>query len=39
MEKREYKTNLCIEIDTPIEKIEKFKTRVGANATKKRRNI
>ena len=28
MEKRRYKTNLCIEIDTPIEKIEKFKTRV-----------
>ena len=28
MEKRRYKTNLCIEIDTPIEKIEKFKARV-----------
>lgn len=28
MEKRRYKTNLCIELDTPLEKLEKFKTRV-----------
>lgn len=28
MEKRRYKTNLCIQIDTPIEKLEKFKVRV-----------
>lgn len=28
MEKRRYKTNLCIQIDTPLEKLEKFKTRV-----------
>lgn len=28
MEKRRYKTNLCIHIDTPIEKLEKFKSRV-----------
>ena len=28
MEKRRYKTNLCVELDTPLEKLEKFKTRV-----------
>lgn len=28
MEKRRYKTNLCIELNTPLEKLEKFKTRV-----------
>ena len=28
MEKRRYRTNLCIQIDTPFEKLEKFKTRV-----------
>ena len=28
MEKRRYKMNLCIEMDTPLEKLEKFKTRV-----------
>ena len=28
MEKRRYKINLCIEIDTPLEKLEKFKDRV-----------
>lgn len=28
MEKRRYKTNLCIELDTPLEKLDKFKTRV-----------
>ena len=28
MEKRRYKTNLCIQIDTPLEKLEKFKARV-----------
>lgn len=28
MEKRRYRTNLCIELDTPLEKLEKFKTRV-----------
>lgn len=28
MEKRRYKTNLCIQIDTPIEKLEEFKVRV-----------
>lgn len=28
MEKRRYKTNLCIELGTPLEKLEKFKTRV-----------
>lgn len=28
MEKRRYRTNLCIEIDTPLEKIEKFQERV-----------
>ncbi len=28
MEKRRYKTNLCIQIDTPLEKLEKFKNRV-----------
>lgn len=37
MEKRRYKTNLCIEIDTPIEKIEKIQSKSRANATKKRR--
>lgn len=26
--KRRYRTNLCIEIDTPLEKIEKFQERV-----------
>ena len=28
MEKRRYRTNLCIELDTPLEKLEKFKTKV-----------
>ncbi len=28
MEKRRYRTNLCIELDTPLEKLEKFKLRV-----------
>lgn len=28
MEKRRYRTNLCIELGTPLEKLEKFKTRV-----------
>ena len=28
MEKRRYKTNLCVEIDTPLDKLQKFKTRV-----------
>ena len=28
MEKRRYRTNLCIELDTPLEKLENFKTRV-----------
>ncbi len=28
MEKRRYRTNLCIELDTPLEKLERFKTRV-----------
>ena len=28
MEKRRYKTNLCIQIDTPLEKLEKFQRRV-----------
>lgn len=28
MEKRRYKTHLCIQIDTPLEKLEKFKARV-----------
>ena len=28
MEKRRYKTNLCIQIDTPLEKLEKFKARI-----------
>lgn len=28
MEKRRYRTNLCIQIDTPLEKLENFKTRV-----------
>ena len=28
MEKRRYKTNLCVEIDTSLEKLEKFKTRI-----------
>lgn len=28
MEKRRYKTNLCIQIDTPLEKVEKFQTRI-----------
>jgi len=28
MEKRRYKTNLCVELDTPLEKLEKFKTRI-----------
>lgn len=28
MEKRRYRTNLCIELNTPLEKIEKFKSRV-----------
>lgn len=28
MEKRRYKTNLCIQIDTPLEKLEKFEKRV-----------
>lgn len=28
MEKRRYRTNLCIELDTPLEKLEKFKKRV-----------
>ncbi len=28
MEKRRYKTNLCIQIDTPLEKLEKFQNRV-----------
>ena len=28
MEKRRYRTNLCIELDTPLEKLEKFKQRV-----------
>ncbi len=28
MEKRRYKTNLCIQIDTPLEKLEKFKNRI-----------
>ena len=28
MEKRRYRTNLCIELDTPLEKLEKFQTRV-----------
>lgn len=28
MERRRYKTNLCIELDTPLEKVEKFQNRV-----------
>lgn len=28
MEKRRYRTNLCVEIDTPLEKLKKFQTRV-----------
>lgn len=28
MEKRRYRMNLCIELDTPLEKLEKFQTRV-----------
>lgn len=28
MEKRRYKTHLCIQIDTPLEKLERFMTRV-----------
>ena len=28
MEKRRYKTNLCIELNTPLEKLETFKNRV-----------
>ncbi len=28
MEKRRYRTNLCIELDTPLEKLEKFQARV-----------
>lgn len=28
MEKRRYKTNLCIQIDTPLEKVEKFQARI-----------
>lgn len=28
MEKRRYKTNLCVELNTPLEKLEKFKARV-----------
>ena len=28
MEKRRYKTVLCIQIDTPLEKLEKFKSRI-----------
>lgn len=28
MEKRRYKTNLCIQIDTPLEKLERFKLRI-----------
>ena len=28
MEKRRYKTNLCIQIDTPLEKLEKFQAKV-----------
>ena len=28
MEKRRYRTNLCIEINTPLEKLDKFKKRV-----------
>ena len=28
LEKRRYRTNLCIELDTPLEKLEKFQTRV-----------
>ena len=28
MEKRRYKTNLCIELDTPLEKLEKLKIRI-----------
>ena len=28
MEKRRYKTNLCVELSTPLEKLEKFKVRV-----------
>lgn len=28
MEKRRYKTNLCVQLDTPIEKLEKFRSRV-----------
>lgn len=28
MEKRRYRTNLCIELNTPLEKLEKFKKRI-----------
>ncbi len=28
MEKRRYKTNLCIQIDTPLEKLERFKLKI-----------
>ena len=28
MEKRRYRTNLCVELDTPLEKLEQFKSRV-----------
>lgn len=28
MEKRRYKTNLCVELNTPLDKLEKFKKRV-----------
>lgn len=28
MERRRYKTNLCIQLDTPLEKVEKFQVRV-----------
>ena len=28
MEKRRYRTNLCLTVNTPLEKLERFKTRV-----------
>lgn len=38
MEKRRYRTNLCVELSTPLEKLEKFKTRIQ-NMLQKREAI
>lgn len=35
MEKRRYKTNLCVQIDTPLEKLERFKSRIQDMLQKK----